>query len=397
MVTFERSVQAAVAASLAQKKPLLVVLSETEELPPDSVLTQAVNEAAELITEQAVSLKVLKDSPDFDFFRQIFPVGSIPSLYIIRSGKVVALITGGDSTDHVLDQLTTAIVEASNEEATNEVKEGSTNEEVANEEVRSPRTTNSQPDDARPGTNQATPKPRSSSQDKSKPAAKPRSKSTAQEEYQQQLRLQKKAQDDERKRILELVRKDREEQRARNEQDRRQTATPKSHPKPHVDHHNECAILIRLFDGSPLKNRFKPSDTLESVRQYVDSTTSITDPYHFAQTYPKRTFSVSEEHQTLQELGLVPSATLILKPISQYVSAYSQSSSFGGWLSPSAWYTSISNGISQYLAAPENDGRSSESSRSSNSDDDSRRSDDREKRNTYNGNQLSLEDNNRRP
>ncbi|CAK3792073.1 ubx domain-containing [Lecanosticta acicola] len=97
-----------------------------------------------------------------------------------------------------------------------------------------------------------------------------------------------------------------------------------------------CSLQVRLFDGSSIKGRFEPSATLATnVRDWIKETTiesgvkeAADVPFTFKQILapqPSRSIEISEEHQTVSELGLTPTATLVLVPISGYTEAYSGS------------------------------------------------------------------------
>ena len=113
---------------------------------------------------------------------------------------------------------------------------------------------------------------------------------------------------------------------------------------------NRCAIQVRLFDGSSIRSSFHSNETLgTSVRRWVDQNrTDGATPYNFKQIMtpmPSRYLTVSEEVESLMSLGLIPSATLILVPIREYVVAYDRSE---GYLSSGvlAGYHLIHRGLS---------------------------------------------------
>ena len=92
-----------------------------------------------------------------------------------------------------------------------------------------------------------------------------------------------------------------------------------------------CALQIRLFDGSSIKGRFAPDTTLAtSVRTWISETSPAGGadiPYNFRQILapnPSRSIEVTEESQTLIELGLLPTATLVLVPVAGYTEAYTR-------------------------------------------------------------------------
>ena len=89
----------------------------------------------------------------------------------------------------------------------------------------------------------------------------------------------------------------------------------------------ECAIQIRLFDGSTIRSKFSLDKTLRTdVRFWVDKERLDGDsPYTFKQILtpmPNRVLSVSEEEKSLQSLGLAPSANLVTVPVEVYTAAY---------------------------------------------------------------------------
>ena len=95
-----------------------------------------------------------------------------------------------------------------------------------------------------------------------------------------------------------------------------------------------CALQFRLFDGSTLRSKFPSTATLLSdVRPWIDETRSDGDaPYNFKKVLRGQVVTISEEQETLKDIGLTPNATLILIPVRGFSSAYgnnSGTSSFG--------------------------------------------------------------------
>lgn len=112
-----------------------------------------------------------------------------------------------------------------------------------------------------------------------------------------------------------------------------------------------CSLQIRLFNGLSLRGRFPTHATLDGeVRSWIrenqpsDAAAVAGDghgdtadvPYtfrHLLAPQPARSIEMGEERQTLGELGLAPTATLVLVPVAGYTDAYSSSPSSGvlGW------------------------------------------------------------------
>lgn len=157
------------------------------------------------------------------------------------------------------------------------------------------------------------------------------------------LEAKKKRQQDkeERARVLKQIEDNRAEQKARQEEARvaREAAQQNiaSHPArasesgsgsaPAKGRDGTCALQIRLFDGSTIRRTFESRMTLgNEVREWIDKEQQIAgSPYAFKQILapqPNKSISAGDEEKSLQELGLVPNATLVLQPIRSYTEAY---------------------------------------------------------------------------
>jgi hypothetical protein len=97
-----------------------------------------------------------------------------------------------------------------------------------------------------------------------------------------------------------------------------------------------CALQVRLFDGSSIKGRFAHDSTLATaVREWIKETSPAGGadiPFNFRQIltpHPSRTIEISEEAQTLSDVGLMPTATLVLVPVAGFTEAYSSGGSGG--------------------------------------------------------------------
>lgn len=185
--------------------------------------------------------------------------------------------------------------------------------------------------------------------------------------YRDALKKKQREQYDERARILKLLETDRKERRARQSYGKSHPDEQASTPEPQAAGASpasasgsassskpgtpvaaagaaarrpstHCALLVRLFDGQALRHKFEATDTLTAVRAFVDEASSSSTgtseglpPYTFFNPLSRQTFGESEEAgSTLAELGLTPSATLVLKPIRTSVS-----SAYGGGISGS--------------------------------------------------------------
>jgi hypothetical protein len=161
-------------------------------------------------------------------------------------------------------------------------------------------------------------------------------KKAAETKYALQRKKEQQDAKSERERILARVEADkaarrreaelRAEARAREAAGNETTDKPSSERTAEKPLHAECAVQVRLFDGSSIRQRFPSSNSLRAdVRPWVDSKQELDFPYNFKLVLtplPNRDIALSEEELDLQSLGLTPSATLILVPVTDFTSAY---------------------------------------------------------------------------
>ncbi|KAL1301605.1 hypothetical protein AAFC00_005834 [Neodothiora populina] len=180
-----------------------------------------------------------------------------------------------------------------------------------------------------------------------KQAAESSSVPAARQDWLNQQRLRQQEARAERERILKTIQQDkitrqeRERQRKIAAQGSSSSAVPEasSSVAPHRSDHprgwasTTCNLQIRLFDGTSLRSRFDSSATLDgAVRTFVDAQSESEVPYNFREIrtpQPSRTIEIGEEGQTLQSLGLTPSATLVLVPVHGYTDAYASRGAAG--------------------------------------------------------------------
>lgn len=96
----------------------------------------------------------------------------------------------------------------------------------------------------------------------------------------------------------------------------------------------ECAVQVRLMDGSTIRSRFPCGSNIRAdIRPWIDAELGGVDtPYTLKQILtplPNRPIEVGEEEESLQSLGLTPTATLVLVPVEGAAEAYGNGP---GWL-----------------------------------------------------------------
>jgi hypothetical protein len=143
---------------------------------------------------------------------------------------------------------------------------------------------------------------------------------------------------DERERIKQRIKNDREERRKREEL-RKQPGVQAVNSNDNISAASglpkgrDIRVQERTFDGSTLRQTFAPSVNITSdIRPWVDSTRSVSAPYNLKlilTPLPNRTIEPAEEGQPLLDFGIQGSCTLVMVPVKSYVESYTGSSASG--------------------------------------------------------------------
>eukprot|EP00073_Rattus_norvegicus_P004308 NP_001030001.1 UBX domain-containing protein 1 [Rattus norvegicus] len=93
-------------------------------------------------------------------------------------------------------------------------------------------------------------------------------------------------------------------------------SSPRQEP-PTKREYDQCRIQVRLPDGTSLTLSFRAREQLAAVRLYVElhrgeEPGQDQDPVQLLSGFPRRAFSEADMERPLQELGLVPSAVLVV-------------------------------------------------------------------------------------
>ncbi|XP_053304783.1 UBX domain-containing protein 1 [Spea bombifrons] len=83
---------------------------------------------------------------------------------------------------------------------------------------------------------------------------------------------------------------------------------------PSVKEYDQCRIQVRLLDGSTVSQTFRAREQLAAVRLYVELNWpgGAVEPFSLLTSFPRRVFTENDMEKPLHELGLVPSAVLII-------------------------------------------------------------------------------------
>ncbi|CAB4253271.1 similar to Saccharomyces cerevisiae YJL048C UBX6 UBX (ubiquitin regulatory X) domain-containing protein that interacts with Cdc48p [Maudiozyma barnettii] len=278
---FLDSVEEAVSESLKSNRTLVVYNSNQS----DDWLNkwfQADDSNVSHLKGAAVWLKLVKGTAQFQYFEQVFPNVVVPSVYLVLNGKIKTILQG-DAT-HIMWGLllqSLGIVAGS----------------IPNHEE---------------------PKP----EVKKKPSETFREsvQEISQQVYHDEVVKERKADREERERILKLLEADKEERKAAETHSQVMDSEPvevRDNIKDRTRLHTaNCTLQIRLTNSETLTRTFKSNDILNEVRTWVDVNRTDGDhPYAFHRNIPRMTFSDSDEMKTLEELELTPRSALILKPL----------------------------------------------------------------------------------
>ena len=146
------------------------------------------------------------------------------------------------------------------------------------------------------------------------------------------------AQREERERIKAQIKADREERRRQDEIRKMNEAVvdPSNSAEasaPAKSKSTDVRIQVRTFDGSTLRTNFPPTSTIcTDMRPWIDQSTEMNVPYNLKlilTPLPNRNIEASEEQQTLSDLGIRGSGTLVMVPVKGYVESYTGSTPTG--------------------------------------------------------------------
>merc|ERR1712080_25786 len=103
------------------------------------------------------------------------------------------------------------------------------------------------------------------------------------------------------------------EKEGRKAEEPKPVAAPAAAPTPKKDY-NECRLQIRQLSGQPIVHTFGVKEQLAAVRLYVqmNRTDGETGPVKLMTSFPRKVFSDEDYDNTLENLGLVPSAVIMV-------------------------------------------------------------------------------------
>lgn len=154
-------------------------------------------------------------------------------------------------------------------------------------------------------------------------------------EYIQMRREREQSQRDERERIQAHIKADREERRHRDQVQKMNDAGIASTNSNTSTRQktSDIRLQVRTFDGSTLRKTFPQTATLAGeVRPWIDESSDTNMPYNLKlilTPLPNKNIEAAEEEQSLPDLGIRGSCTLVMVPVKGYVESYTGSTAGG--------------------------------------------------------------------
>ncbi|TID17105.1 putative exopolygalacturonase X [Venturia nashicola] len=327
---------------------------------------------AEVLTTKAVVLRLQAGSQEAGFLAAFCPVNVVPLLVVIHNGQLRETLTSGTEHEDFRERLCKALGEEKIEHpasrapvqlpaaqssssitpmispaAANPINQDPTSPSQpvpASTSSNASTSTAIQPNSTPVATAQELRSERelaSKAKGKQREEAVPETPSPAKDHaradwlaQQRQRQVQAKG---EKERILAKIELDKAERKARQAEEKRVRLKQAAElePIPNTESSRStrssnaktASLQVRLLDGGTIRNQFPADATLtRDIRPWIDSNLDSKAPYtfkHILPPQPARAIFMSEEESTLRDLDLLPSATLVLQPVSNYTEAYS--------------------------------------------------------------------------
>ncbi|KAF2752322.1 hypothetical protein M011DRAFT_394345 [Sporormia fimetaria CBS 119925] len=307
-----------------------------------------------LLEQKAILLRIQAGSQEAGFLSAFCPLTTIPTLLVIQNGQLQQQLVAGASKEEFINSLRKALGATAIPSAS--LSTASQAHQVA--VVPQPSATPTDSGNERPATATEQRIPVSpilppSRKAKGKEKAAPVDSNTEQsatraaQSARDALRKKKQEEKQELARIKARIEADKAERKAeaearKAERERLASAATTASPVPSAKGNSrsqsaEVHLNVRLFDGRTIRSTFPRTSKLQdNVRPWIDDEVKARaesfnqnhPPYYFKQILaplPSRELSAGEENETLGDLGLAPSATLVLVPIKGYTEAYENS------------------------------------------------------------------------
>ncbi|KAF1975591.1 hypothetical protein BU23DRAFT_503558 [Bimuria novae-zelandiae CBS 107.79] len=302
-----------------------------------------------LLEQKAVLLRLEAGSTEAGFLSAFCTISATPTFIVIQNGQLQEHLSSGISQNEFVNRVRKVLGAPpipGTAQPTTSVPQTSTPEPARIPPPARPTDT--------PEASTSAPAPPLSSNAKGKqkatsPAPQPElSVSKAQQDARDALRKKKQEEKEELARIKARIEADKAERKAqaearKAERERLAQAEPTTSQRSVTtsskgSNAKEVHLNVRMFDGATIRATFpRIANLQDDVRPWIDrefvaraeNPNERHPPYYFKQILaplPSRELSAGEESQTLSDIDLAPSATLVLQPVKGYTEAYSGNS-----------------------------------------------------------------------
>ncbi|CAE7205556.1 hypothetical protein CFE70_008669 [Pyrenophora teres f. teres 0-1] len=313
-----------------------------------------------LLVQKAVVLRLQAGSTEAGFLAAFSDISSIPTLVVIQNGQLQLQLKSDVTKNNFINSIRQVLgaspIPGSSTAATSPSQaitpiptENTTDSQVEDDPYGDSESAMPAPAVAPMPSANAKGKQKATSTLEQKPATSSGSVSKAQQQARDALRKKKMEEAEELARIKARIEADKaarkieaERRKAEREQERSQSAQTAASPRTNTSARGSQAknvnLNIRLFDGRTIRSTFPREATLQAeVRSWVDSEFSKLSqddeninhrqlpPYYFRHILPpqpSRELSAGDESQSLGDIDMAPSATLVLVPVKGYTQAY---------------------------------------------------------------------------
>ncbi|KAF2184831.1 hypothetical protein K469DRAFT_708599 [Zopfia rhizophila CBS 207.26] len=350
---YEGSLQSGISLAISQQK--LVACFVRDDTPESAIWENEWLQSgwlSSLLQQNAVLLRLEAGSTEAGFLSAFCPISNTPMLVVIHNGQLREQLVSGVGKDEFINRVrkvlgaeaipntTQPSTSTPAESRTPETVEASNPDEYATQTPpqaeHHPVSPILPPSAKAKGKQKATPP---------EPKSDPSSTISQQQSARDALRKKKVEEKEELERIKARIEADKAERRAQAEARKaeRELGSQSSHTSSQFpattskkgSQAKEVHLNVRLFDGHNIRSTFPRTATLQDdVRSWIDQEFAAKaenpsekhPPYIFKQILaplPSRELSTSDENQTLGDIELAPSATLVLIPVKGYTEAYS--------------------------------------------------------------------------
>ncbi|KAJ9077753.1 hypothetical protein DSO57_1038716 [Entomophthora muscae] len=363
----------AIERARASRKALMVFVEEKGFASKEFETALCGEKVKEALDLHYVGLRLLKGTSILEQFEQLVPVSCYPSLFSFYDGELLHEINYINEDDEQLAAKLTQHLVPKEQECISPSSEMTLQEKKAMllarlEEKRKAKEEEKKAEQKLQEANRR-------AQGRELTNAKLAQQQKESQNIAAALAKEKKEAKEHQLRVREEIARDKAERLARK-QAKESTPTNPPHPAsltPPISDATKCRLNMRLsLDGSSYREEFGADEPLSAVRQYVaQNVLPSGEAFDLIQTLPRRKFTAADELQSLRELHLCPSNTLMIQQIpinsgSSYpISGAGVTDTLSAWVD---WSTSTFNSFVSYVnsgnAEPQTSSTNSSSSAS---------------------------------